>query len=300
MLEDFPTYPWLLLSDGYLRHASSSVDRRKLRQFFAELGVRDFLFPIDRWTCEQFDALVERRSFSMNRKLFLIIQEHWSTLNEVEQNELMHSSLFQHCKQFEWIPTVQICYSVNEQQDQIDSTPIQALHPAAQTYMRSKVNERLLAGHVPYLDADLTVHASFAIALGLIEQIAVPQLIATLLQWSQSIFCTSLAHMQNVYDYLGQHMNREDLRQLIEHHPIVFVPEILTERTAIVRGKFCHRSQVCWQDPSNLLRKYSPTMETKPRAILDLFYAEQKSLFLDILTIPLHPTIDEYIALLGI
>ena len=300
LLEDFPTYPWLLLSDGYLRHASSSVDRRKLHQFFSELGARDFLFPINRWTCEQFDALVERRSIPMNRKLFLIIQDHWSTLNEVEQNELVHSSLFQHCKQFEWIPTVQICSSVKEQDDQIESTPVQTLHQATQTYMRTKVNERLLAGHVPYLDADLTRHASFAIALGLIEQIALPQLIAALLQWSQSFFCASLAHMQNVYDYLDQHMNREDLRQLIEHHPIVFVPEVVTERTAIVRGKFCHRSQVCWQDPSNLLMKYGSTMETKPRAILDSFYPEQKSLFLDALAIPLYPTIDEYIALSGI
>ena len=230
----------------------------------------------------------------MNRKLFLILHDYWSTLNEVEQNELTQTSFFQHCQQFEWIPTGQICASGDEQ-----PTLIPSLHQATQTYLRTKVNERLLADHVPYLDAELNVQSSFTTALGLIDQIALPQLIATLLQWCQSSFCTSLAHMQNVYEHLGQTMNQEDLRQLIEQHPIVFVPETLAERTTIVRGNFLHRSQTCWQDPSNLLLNYASSMQTKPRSILEPFYAEHKSLFLDTWAIPLTPTIDEYIALLG-
>jgi hypothetical protein len=297
LFKDFNTYNWILLSDEYLRDISSSNDRKKLHQFFSELGVSDFLFPINNWTCEQFNSLINIQSISMNKKLFLAIQENWLTISEDKEKEIF----LNHLKESVWIPTTHISYSYETQTDQIELTKTRKLDKANNIYIKTKQLERLFGQHVQYLDAEFDCNSSFAKDIGLVEHITLTNLISILLQWCEhSIFYTSIYHMQNIYEYIYRNMNIDELKELINNKRIFFVPiSSSSDMTTIVRGRFVHISEVCWHDSSNLFATYSSSFTTNNRFILEPYYTEQKSIFLDTFAIPSNPTIEEYIKLLG-
>jgi hypothetical protein len=164
-------------------------------------------------------------------------------------------------------------------------------------YIKTKQIERLFGQHVPYTDAEVDPSSSFANDLGLIKHITLTDVISMLLHWCEnSIFNTSISHLQNIYEYIYQNMSINDLRELINNKPVFFVPiSSSSESRSIVRGRFVGISEVCWSDPTNLFAKY----ESNNRFILEPYYPEQKSIFLDIFAVALNPTVDEYISLLG-
>ena len=167
LVNEFPGYSWAVLSDEYLREVSSSSDRKKLRQFFSELGVTDFLLPVNPWTCEQFDSLVATRSTATNKKLFLALQDYWLKLNDDdERKDIMHSTFFEHARQLPWIPSLSMSFSFDPDADRIVSTVHRQLSPANQLYLRTKQTERLFGEHVPYLDIDIDFNSSLATDLG--------------------------------------------------------------------------------------------------------------------------------------
>ena len=73
LLKDFNGYNWILLSDEYIREISSVNDRKKLHEFFSQLGVSNFIFPITHWSYEKFNSLINIHSITINKKLFLSI-----------------------------------------------------------------------------------------------------------------------------------------------------------------------------------------------------------------------------------
>ena len=265
-----------------------------MHQFFSELGVTDFLFPIDKWTYEQFNSLIYSQSISMNKKLFLALQETWSTAKE---NELF----LKHLKASLWVPTIRISYSYNEQTDQIEINKICKLDKSNNVYIKTKQIQQLFAHHVPYIDVEINSNSSFANDLGLIEHIILTDVISMLSHWCKNaIFYTSISHIQNIYDYIYQNMSINELRELINNKPILFVPiSSSTDSKNIVRGRFVSISEVCWSDSTNLFAKYSSLFKTNNRFILEPYYTEQKSIFLDAFAIPLNPIIEEYTDLLG-
>jgi len=261
-----------------------------LHEFFSELGVTDFLFPINNWTYEQFNSLINIQSMSMNKKLFLALQETWLTTNE---NQFLKDSI--------WIPTIQMSYSYNEQTDQIEINQIRKLDKPNNIYIKTKQIQQLFGQHIPYVDVEIDSNSSFANDIGLIEHITLPDVISMLIHWCEnSIFYTSISHIQNIYEYIYQNMSSNELQELINTKPVFFVPmSSLSDRETIVRGRFVSISEVCWSDSTNLFAKYSSSFTTNIRFILKPYYTEQKSIFLDTFGIPLNPTIEEYIDLLG-
>ena len=281
LTKDFPLYPWIILSDNYLQEISSEHKRRKLHQFFIELGVKDFLLPIHQWTMEQFNALIDYRSISINQRLFLLIQQYYIELNDIEQRCFIDTSFFNQLKQSKWIPSID-----------------KSFHQPNEIYVRNPIIDQLLSHHVPYVDINESIDPSFANHLGLLNQLTLSQFISQLIHWSQSSqFFTSRLHMQHVYEYLGQQMNREELTTLLEEYPLIFLPSQYEDRSVIVQGRFVHRSRVCWSDASNLFNKY-PLGEQSP-STLQIFYTDQQSLFITIFAIRLHPTMKEYFNLLS-
>jgi hypothetical protein len=225
----------------------------------------------------------------MNRKLFLALQETWSNDNEL---------FLKYLKESIWIPTIQIIYSYNKQIDQIELNKIHRLDKPNKIYLKTKQIQQIFGQHVQYIDVEINPNSSFANDIGLIEHITLNDIIAMLFHWCEcSIFYTSISHIQNIYEYIYQNMNINELRELIQNKPIFFVPisSSVLDSTNIIRGKFVGITEICWTDSTNLFVKYS----SNNRYILETYYTEQKSIFLDIFAIPLNPTIEEYIDLLG-
>ncbi|CAF1197482.1 unnamed protein product [Adineta steineri] len=291
--KDFSTYNWILLSDEYIMNISSSSERKKLHQFFSELGVSDFLFPINNWTYEQFDSLINIQSISINKRLFTILQENWMITKETEL-------FLKHLKDSIWIPTIQMSYSYNEQIDQIEINKICKLNQSNNIYIKTKQIQKLFEQHVTYVDVEIDSNSSFANDLGLIEHSTLDDVISMLIHWCEkSIFYTSLSHMQNIYNYIYQNMSRNELQDLINTKPIFFVPiDSSVEGKNIIRGRFVSLSEVCWSDSTNLFIKYSSSFKTNSRFIIEPYYTEQKTIFLDTFAISLNPTVEEYISLL--
>ncbi|CAF1202196.1 unnamed protein product [Adineta steineri] len=291
--KDFSTYNWILLSDEYIMNISSSSERKKLHQFFSELGVSDFIFPINNWTYEQFDSLINIQSISINKRLFTILQENWLITKETEL-------FLKHLKDSIWIPTIHSSYSYNEKLDQVEINKICKLNQSNNIYIKTKQIQKLFEQHVTYVDVEIDSNSSFANDLGLIEHITLDDVISMLIHWCEkSIFYTSISHMQNIYNYIYQNMSRNELQDLINTKPIFFVPiDSSVDGKNIIRGRFVSLSEVCWSDSTNLFIKYSSSFKTNSRFIIEPYYTEQKAIFLDTFAISLNPTVEEYINLL--
>lgn len=282
--EDFNAYKWILLSDEYINGIN---DRKKLHEFFCELGVSDFLFPITNFSFEQLKCLIDFQSITMNKKLFLALEQTWSNENEL---------FLQYLKESQWIPTIQRIYSYNRQ---LEFNDIHRLDQPNKIYLKTKQIQQIFQEHIQYIDLDINPNSSFANDIGLITHLTLNDILSMLFHWCEnSIFYTSISHAQNIYEYIYQNMNLNELRELIQSKLIFFVPLLSSslDRTSIIPGKFVSISEICWIDSTNLFTKYS----VKNRFILEPYYSEQKSIFLEIFAIPLNPTIDEYIQLLGI
>ncbi len=281
---DFYGYNWILLSDEYSRNIK---DRKKLHQFFSELGVSNFLLPITKSTYEQFNSLIRIQSKSMNRKLFQALEETWSNENE---------EFLRYLKESNWISMIQITYSLNHETNQIESNEIHGFDKPNKIYLKTKQIQEIFGSYVPYLDIEINPNSSFVHDIGLIEQITLTDILSMLFHWlTYPIFCTSISHMQNIYEYIYQNMSLNELRELIKHKSIFFVPlSSILNRTDIIAGQFVGINEICWLDSTNLFVKYS----FKNRWILESFYTEQKSIFLDIFAISFNPTLEEYIQLL--
>ena len=282
---EFPGYPWILLSDAYI---GAIKDRKRLHQFFSELGVLDFLFPMTNSTSEQLHALIDMQSITMNRKLFLALQENWSDVCE---------PLLKYLRDTVWIPKMQMTFFWNKQMDQLESKKIDGLDKPKAIYLKTKQIQRIFGAHVPYIDVEIDLNSSFAHDLGLIEHITSANVCTMLSHWCEnSIFYTSLVHMQNIYEYLHQNINDNILGEFIKQKSIFFVPiSSVSDRTEVVGGQFVPFMDVCWTDSTHLFSKYSSTH----RFILEPYYTEQRSIFLETFAVSLHPTMEEYIQLLG-
>lgn len=297
LLKDFSAYNWILISDEYIHKISSVNQRKKLHEFFSELGVSDFLFPINNLTYEQFDSLIRIQSISMNKKLFFALQQNYSKFHD-------HEKFLQHIKDSIWIPTIQITYSYNEQIDRIESSKIRQLEKPSHVYIKTKQIEQLFGSHIQYIDIDANnLNSSFSNDIGLIEKITPANVTNMLLDWCRnSIFYTSISHMQYIYEYIYENMSVTELKEFINKNSIFFVSvssSSPSDRRNIIRGTFVSRTDVCWCDSTTLFSKYSLSSGCRHRYFLEPYYAEQKSIFLDTFDIPLNPTIDEYIDLLG-
>ncbi|CAF4311132.1 unnamed protein product, partial [Rotaria sp. Silwood2] len=293
LLKDFNGYKWILISDKYIPENSSLNYRKKLHEFFSELSISNFLFPINNSTYEQFNSLIKLQSISMNKKLFLALQETYTMFHN---NELF----LKYLKESIWIPTIQIIYSYNEQINHIELNKIHKLDKPNNIYIKTKQIEQLFQQHVQYIDVNIDFNSSFANDIGLIQNITLVNVISMLINWcNNSIFYTSISHMQNIYEYIYENMSINELRELINNKSIFFVPILSSlNRTNIVRGRFVNISEVCWCDSTNLFLKYSSLLKTTNRYLLEPYYTEQKTIFLDTFSIPLNPTIEEYINLL--
>ncbi|CAF4011263.1 unnamed protein product, partial [Rotaria sp. Silwood1] len=117
--------------------------------------------------------------------------------------------------------------------------------------------------HIQYIDIDIDINSSFANDIGLIKHITLVDVISMLLNWcNNSIFYTSISHMQNIYQYIYENMNINELRDLINTKSIFFVPYSSSlNHTDIVRGRFVNISEVYWYDSTNLFIKYSSLLK---------------------------------------
>ncbi|CAF0729244.1 unnamed protein product, partial [Didymodactylos carnosus] len=309
------------------------------------------VYTIQDWTCKQFSSLISTKSIIINKRLFEALEENWmsfydaykvaylyknNSTNDIdEENGLKlreyDSTFYSHLKTDSWLPTIQTEFKTMDNSDTYETSSIETivkheLHSPNKVYVKTQLIEKLYHQHVPYVYADVNESSLFTTDLGLIHSVKPSDVVAMLLRWSDptinetdckhglkhALFHTSLSHIRYVYEYLYRNMEEDELKQLIDEKPIIFVPvqsaksSIKTlNNNAIVRGLFVHKSEVCWHDPSYMFSKYRPSFSLFEnndnefcRFILKPFYSDLQHLFLNIFQISTSPTIEEYIALL--
>ena len=161
-----------------------------------------------------------------------------------------------------WLPTLKCECAVETNGNLTVSKTIEMMEPACM-YIYSDETEKLLFNKVPYLDVDLTLKNSFHEFLGLKNSVTVETMKNYLIQWCKRTeldkaveFCTSLRHIKHVYGYLGEKLNRGELQNLFQNHPVYFVPPKVSRSDEIVVGKFCSKKELWLADKTGLFNKY--------------------------------------------
>jgi len=276
LTKDFPGIDWTFLDDEYVRKIH---DRKRLHEFFSQLNVRDFLFPLNDQTNQILTLLINKQSRKINRKLFLALQKFWSDENQ---------SILSFLRQSQWIPTIEFIYEENQLKELL------RLHRPTNVYQKTKPIESLFDIHVQYLDIDCELNSAFGRDLGLIDRVTIEDFMTKFNQWIDQIeFCTSKEHLNNVYEFLSENLNRNEIREFIRTKSMFFIS--MNEFDSMIQGKFVNINEIYWTDPTNLFRKYS----WSSRFQLEFYYKSQKTIFLDIFSIPIYPEFDEYIQFLG-
>lgn len=104
-----------------------------------------------------------------------------------------------------------------------------------------------------------------------------------------------IENFRQIYNFLASNDDTTKLLRRFRLWPIIFVP-----RSQDV-GDFLFVERTFWNDPSTLLSSQDTVSDPNGRLPIQSYYEDNSklnSLFLDILQVPLHPTIDDYIPLL--
>lgn len=190
------------------------------------------------------------------------------------------------------------------------------LREPSSLYMRSDVVQNLLADKVLYVNVKLS-GGSFSQFLGIKNVVTIETVKEQLLKWSErkkedspTVFCTSLAHMKNVYYYLGTELRRQDFRDLLREKPVFFVPDITVRNSVnledVKPGKMLNRNEIWLSDNTGLFNKHRSLLEefhsdiSHKRTIAE-FYSDRFEvieLFRQEGMLDVQPKVEDYITLL--
>lgn len=215
----------------------------------------------------------------------------------------------------QWLPAIE-----TETKPDLDGSLIRDLQittkKASCLYVKRDDVQKLLSDKVCYLDMKLS-GSTFHKFLGLKDSVETGMLKEYLLKWCargidncQTVFCTSLQHMKNVYACLGKELKRQEFQDLLREQPMFFVPDknvtCVMNSDEVVPGKMLNRNEIWFMDKTGLFDKHRLILEEfmsnicRKRTIagyyndrpdiLELFKLEGK---LDV-----RPKVEEYIELL--
>lgn len=187
-------------------------------------------------------------------------------------------------------------------------------------YLNSKEVYDVLDDHVQYVGANLQ-GSSFARILGVTLAIKLDILLDNLIEWSKTCqskaadqergFVTSLAHMKRVYQFIHEKHetstkdDKSKITSAFQKNPLIFFPHdsyLPREKQDQKReGKFYHRKEVCWKDPSDVAYELVKSGKyTAKRQILSTCYNKHYEFFRSCLEVDLTPHSDEYIEMASV
>ncbi|XP_032900561.1 protein NO VEIN-like isoform X2 [Amblyraja radiata] len=182
-----------------------------------------------------------------------------------------------------------------------------------EAYLRSNDLVELLADNVSYVSCELLEKSTFAAFAGIKSSLTVEMMINHFKSWCVKTpsepgdvqgaeFRAKVDHIYKVYAYFERNCNRNQLKDLFEQYPAVFMPS----SDLNCPGKFFHQKEVCWNDPTKIFHRYkSQIQEAKDSLqephLLAPFYGhkeDMKNLFLKSLNVELIPSMKHYVDLL--
>ena len=181
--------------------------------------------------------------------------------------------------------------------------------------MRTKEITQLLSTHVPFIAAEVSNQSKLCKYLGVRTEVDVGDLERLLIRWSKrekeepETFTTSLVHMNHVYKHLQENLPPKRLQELLQNHPVIFVPDddpsepLRSPTDEFVRGKFYNREEVIWGDPTGMCLKYKkllndPELDKGQRRLLEYVYPNLEDIFRRGALVAETPNTKEYLDLL--
>lgn len=222
---------------------------------------------------------------SQMKRLAELLDKHWETeykhymaeiydgTNQTTLGGPIQSSFHRTLAQLAWLPPK-------------DNASEKVLYKGSELYDCSRrLLCNLLHSHVTYLGADLK-NQDFVQLLQIKCSINADDLLGFLQRWSKSStelgdpFYTSTEHMRNVYMYLRQKSDEQQLQGFppysapsicdqLKESDLVFVPDEHSEArgTENVPGHFYSIHQACWCDPTGVLYKKQKRNEHLPSSL---------------------------------
>ncbi|XP_072098501.1 uncharacterized protein [Mobula birostris] len=283
----------------------------------------DDVYVVDDYVCEELHRLLtvdlsENLKWRQRVNLLRLLDRNWdagsrlsqycsarvfNSQDKVLRNDL-DSSFAIYLKTLPWLPS---------KSPTMDSSEFcSAYLRPIEVYLSSQSLLELLANSVSYVCCDLLEQSTFASFIGIKTSITVEMMLNHFKLWcvksppSESDelvgaeFRTTADHIYRVYAYLGRNCSHNQLKEMFERYPAVFVPN------SSESGKFYHLKEVCWNDPTRMFLRYKGKIHEaggsfqEPR-LLAPFYGQRedlKDLFQKSLNVEKIPSMRHYVDLL--
>ncbi|XP_061196696.1 uncharacterized protein LOC133204972 [Saccostrea echinata] len=220
-----------------------------------------------------------------------------------------------------WLPGSQTCMSV-ENEDIIVSEKVVMMQPSC-LYLPLKDITDLLAHSVIYINVQIPPKSSFGQFLRIKQSVRLQDLKKFLIDWGKrdleqtpKIFITTKYHISNVYLWLSNQLPPIETQELLQNHPVIFVPDkpmpvrfgpgsgFMNQRSleGLQAGRMLNSKEVWWSDPTGLIVKHGEIIqdyhsELNKKAILFDTYGQfhdLKMLFQNAGRISMEPSMLEY------
>ncbi|XP_069785977.1 uncharacterized protein [Narcine bancroftii] len=287
----------------------------------------DNLYVVEDYVCEELHRLLTTGDLSelskLNQRKYLLkhLDKNWDSGSRLSQyctakvynsqdkvlRNDVDSSFAIYLKTLPWLPT---------DSPALDGSGFHTafLRPI-EVYLRSENLLELLDNNVSYVCSDLLEKSTFAAFTGIKTSITVETMINHFKLWcvksppsnsgdlEGAEFCTGMDHICKVYAYLDRNCSQNQLKDLFERYPAVFVP---SRSESICIGQFYHQKDVCWKDPTRMFERYKYEIQKANGSfeephLLAPFYGnkeDMKGLFLKRMNIEKIPSMKYYVNLL--
>ncbi|XP_078257611.1 LOW QUALITY PROTEIN: uncharacterized protein LOC144594664 [Rhinoraja longicauda] len=285
----------------------------------------DNVYVVEDYVCEELHGLLTTQDLSEKLKLIQrinllkLLDKNWDSGSRLSQfcsarvfdsqekvlRNDVDSSFAIYLKTLPWLPA-------NSPSPEGPAFHTAYLRPV-EAYLRSPHLVELLAGNVNYVSCDLLEKSTFAAFAGIKTSLTVEMLMNHFKSWcvkspseagdvQGAEFRSQADHIYKVYAYFDRNCSRNQLKELFEHYPAVFVPS----SDSNCSGKFYHQKDVCWNDPTKIFLRYKLQIDEaketfqEPR-LLAPFYGQRddmKDLFQKSLNVERIPSMKHYVNLL--
>ncbi|XP_057682155.1 uncharacterized protein wu:fj29h11 [Corythoichthys intestinalis] len=282
---------------------------------------------LDDYPCEEFHALATAQLdapclLAQRTALLNLLASNWNTGHRYSQYlnaqvmdrdaqpiRTTKSSFYHFLCSLKWMPAFRPQESGKEE--------IRYLCPNT-VYLNEPEIANLLGTHVYYVNMN---PSEFSQALGIRQNVSVDTLITYLKQWcvkpaadqkelhdnlsDGANFTSTIQHIHNIYNYLHKSCAQSSLKELFQHHPVVFI-QLENRNNNWCSGRFYHLRDVCWSDPTHMFLRYKlllhgPESSVQEPKVLAPFYSKldgMRDFFIRLLNVDTSPNMNQYVSLL--
>ena len=192
-----------------------------------------------------------------------------------------------------WLPAVELLDTTDVDSAERLKRMAQTFYKPTDLYMKNKATESVLAQHGRYLRPRLA-NEHFIDTLGIATSVSTLSLLQHLRDWaSRPAFCTTVAHMTNVYHELLNRPTDDRVLEFFRTQACIFVPIVKglpAKPTSETKGMFVKLQDCAWSDTSHV-------MDRAGVRILALHYGAGSNLeqVFEAVGLRSHPDLQDYV-----